>query len=264
MQTARKLSTEANPDIILSSYDDASSRADSLVGVLKTAADLKLESARATHQQATSQLEVMDGEREREYLGAIKTYEQEYRRAGTDNGLAFTQLLKEHDDRKTEIERRCEDSTEPERKALDEATNNQNQGSIKKASVRPWYDSVNSSLFESCGVRDRELAENQLLYLAEKSRLDRQHADRLAAIEAKKSQACTAAQQKFDLESTALMQPANHAWALAQAFHKKEMAEIEAYENSMRLERLAIWRSYMDGRLSAHWAIDKLNGLYLS
>ncbi|MBS1994587.1 MAG: hypothetical protein JSS83_28940 [Cyanobacteria bacterium SZAS LIN-3] len=262
MQTARKQSPEVNPDVILSSYDDAAARADSLVACLKTAAQLKLETARQEFERAEGQLRIMDAERERDYIGAIKTYEQEYRQASNANGLAFTQAINELDARKAEIEKRCEDSTEAERRALDEVSTNNKDGTKKSASVRPWYDAVNSSLFESCGVRDRELAESQLIYQADKSRIDGQHAARLEEIMAKRQQACAAAQQKFDLESTALMQPAKHAMALAQAFYNKEMAEIEAYENSMRLERLAIWRSYQDGRMSAQWAINGLDNLY--
>jgi hypothetical protein len=244
--------------LVLSSYAEASKRADASMNATRERLEAPLIAAREAlrHTKATALQELVIT-CERAYLAAHKTYEHEYRQAGNNHGLAITRALAGLDQRKLVID--------AERVArLSQAQARYQQvcaaaGSPDHISCLPAFDALKLEEVEADEVRDEQLRGSNEIYLGDKREQDIIYADRLVEIERQKRESLDQAKQVFDLAVSQLIPPLEAALGSAQAVFNEEIYAVTTLFNQTRQRRLSIYEGFQNGTSTAAQAIRWLD-----
>ena len=247
--------------LVLSSYAEASKRADASMTATRERLEAPLIAAREAlrHAKATTLQELVIT-CEKAYLAAHKAYEMEYRLAGNNHGLAITKALAGLDQRKLVI-----DAERAASLSLAQARYQQvcaDAGSPDHISCLPAFDALKLAEVEADEVRDEQLRGSKEIYLGDKREQDIIYADRLVAIERQKRESLDQAKQDFDLAVGHLIPPLEAALGTAQAAFNEEIYAVTTVDNQTRQQRLSIYEGFQNGNSTASQAIrwlEKLN-----
>jgi hypothetical protein len=244
--------------LVLSSYAEASKRADDSMNAAREHIEAPLIAAREAlrHAKATA-LKELASTCETAYLAAHKTYENEYRRAGTSHGLAITRALAGLDQRKLEI-----DVERAARVSHAQARYQQvcaDAGSPDHISCLPAFDALKLEELQADEVRDEQLLVSNETYLGEKREQDIIYADNLVAIERQKRDSLDQTKQVFDLAVSQLIPPLEAALGTAQAAFNEELYIVTTLFNQARKKRLGIYEDFQNGNITADQAVRWLD-----
>ncbi len=196
---------------------------------------------------------------ERAYLAAHKTYEQEYRQAGTNHGLAISRALAGLDQRKLNIEAerltRISQAQACYQQVCAEA------GSPDHISCLPVFDALKLAEVEADEISAEQLRASNEIYQAEKCEQDIIYADRLVEIERQKRESLDQSKQAYDLAVGQLIPPLEDAVGTAQAAYNQEIYIVTALFNQTRKQRLGIYEGFLNGNSTQAQAIRWLDQL---
>ncbi|MBP9093039.1 hypothetical protein KBI23_18585 [bacterium] len=246
--------------LVLSSYAEASKRADASMNATRDALEAPLIAAREAlrHAKATTLQELVIT-CEKAYLAAHKTYENEYRLAGSNHGLAITRALTALDQRKLVI-----DAERVARLSQAQARYQQvcaDAGSPDHISCLPAFDALKLEEVEADEVRDEQLRGSNEIYLGDKREQDIIYADRLVAIERQKRDSLDQTKQVFDLAVSDLIPPLEAALGSAQAAFNQQIYTATTHFNQTRQRRLSIYDGFQNGNSTAAQAVRWLDQL---
>lgn len=246
--------------LVLSSYAEASKRADASMTATRETLEAPLIAAREAlrYAKATTLQELVITS-ERAYLAAHKTYEHEYRLAGNNHGLAITRALAALDQRKLII-----DAERVARLSQAQARYQQvcaDAGSPDHISCLPAFDALKLEEVEANEVRDEQMRESDEIYLDDKREQDVIYADRLLAIQCQKRDSLDQAKQVFDLAVSDLIPPLEAALGSAQAAFNQQIYIATTHFNQTRQRRLSIYESFQNGNSTAAQAVRWLDQL---
>jgi hypothetical protein len=243
---------------VLSSYAAACQRADASMTATRERLEAPLIAAREALRQAkATTLQELVITCERAYLAAQKTYEQEYRQAGTNHGLAITLALAGLEQRKLTIEAerlaRISQAQAFYQQVCAEA------GSPDHISCLPAFDALKLKEFEADEIRSEQLHASQEIYLSEKREQDIIYADRLVEIERQKRESLDQSKQVHDLAVSQLIPPLEDAVGTAQAIFDNELGALTVRYNQARQQRLAVYDGFINGNSTSSQAIRWLD-----
>ncbi len=244
--------------LVLSSYAAACQRADASMTATRERLEAPLIAAREAlrHAKATT-LQELGIVCERAYLAAHKTYEKEYRQAGTNHGLAITRALAGLDQRKLTIEAerltRISQAQACYQQACAEA------GSPDHISCLPAFDALKLAEVEADEISGEQLRASNEVYQAEKCAQDIIYADRLVEIERQKRESLDQSKQAYDLAVSQLIPPLEAAFGTAQAIFEEELRALTARYNQARQQRLSIYDGFVNGNSTSSQAIRWLD-----
>jgi hypothetical protein len=247
--------------LVLSSYAAACQRADASMNATREQIEAPLIAAREAlrHAKATA-LKELASTYESAYLAAHRTYENEYRRAGINQGLAVTRALAGIDQRKLEI-----DVERAARVSHAQARYQQvcaDAGSPDHISCLPAFDALKLAEVEADEICSEQLRTSNEIYRAEKCEQDIIYADRLVEIERQKRESLDQSKQVYDLAVSQLIPPLEAAFGSAQAIFDDELRALTARYNQARQQRLAIYDGFLNGNSTssqAIWWLDQID-----
>lgn len=237
------------PSIVLIAYADASARADHLISTVKDNFQPALDAALTTLKHAKDiQLPLIEQTSERAYNSAQRTYEQQYRLASNNHGLAITRALRALDERKAQILAQCDDRLQQLRADYDQVCTA--TGAAEDPRCLPVLDVLRLAELEANLIRDQHLAESHAIYLQAKESEDAVLAQRLAELNADKTRSLEQARHDYDVALLALIPPREQAVLAAQGALDAAMNEANAVCNELRKRRLELLTNFNSGNMS--------------
>jgi len=218
---------------------------------------LELEAAKVALERAKEDdLKRLSDNYDRKYISIVQKYEQEYRKAQNENGLAFTAVLREVEAREATITWRRERAITAARTEYEQTC--ERAGCKDDPSCAPYFDALACVTLEADRQRAQQMNESRGQYKEERDRLNASLAQRLEALRLTRDQAIEFARAAYEQEAAAIRVPLEEAVALAQAAFDRAVEEAADLQYAQRQERLSILNMYQKGRISENEAVNAL------